>query len=196
MSSTLTRRDFAAKVSRLWAAIGLAGSSSLAAAARSAASGAADRLLGRYRVSLLLGARPVLATVDTKGIVKQLRAGALDPSETLLLRLEGVEAAKQPGVVWQVYLSEPWETTLQPTRPPFLGNLALFGRGIRGRPGFKPATFSFAADRAVLAALAAGAERLRLTFLATGPIVDGKPSPPRPAAKVKIPTVSFAVRSR
>lgn len=191
MSSRLTRQEFAARVARAGAAIGLAGLAS--AARRATAAALTDRLLFRWPVAAFqLGARPVSVAIGVRRTRKQLLELSEDATRTLLLRLDGVEAAKPPGVVWQVYVSAPGDATLHPTRPPFVGNLVLIGPGIR--PRFKPARLDFVAGRAVHAALAGGAERLRLTFVATGPLVDGKPSPPRPAAKVKVATVSFVVR--
>jgi hypothetical protein len=74
--------------------------------------------------------------------------------------------------------------------------MALFGMGIRDQAKkFMPASFSFPIDRAILAAAQAGAN-LALTFVPTGPLINGKPSSPKLASKVKIGGFSIAVETR
>jgi hypothetical protein len=145
---------------------------------------------------LTLWREPTVTKLDVRKLRAKLARIARSDEDTLLLRLDGVEAARQPGVVWKAYLTPPRHGLLLPRGPSFIGNVALFGPGLRDEPHFKPASFSFGADAAVAAALATGANELALTLVPTGPIIDGKPSPPRPAARVKVAAVRFMVHQR
>jgi hypothetical protein len=108
---------------------------------------------------------------------KRLLAAATSPDETVFLRLGGVHAAHQPGVVWKVYLG----------RSAFVGNVALYGTG--------QLSFSFPVDRALRAALGAGVDELAIRFVPTGPTVNGRPTAPKSAATVTVARLSLAISS-
>jgi hypothetical protein len=137
--------------------------------------------------AVTLGARPVAVRVDVSSVRTKLLATAASPSRTLFVRLDGVSAARQPGVVWRVYLG------VTPSSKPQLaiGTLALYADGLRTTHPFKPATFSYAADKAVTTLLGHGGHRLSLRFVAFGPLIGGKPSKPHPAADVRVTRISF-----
>jgi hypothetical protein len=143
---------------------------------------------------IALGARRVSVPLDVTHVRRQLLMVARSRSETLLLKLGGVEAARQPGVVWRIYLRAPADGTL--TRRAFVGDLALYGAGIHesGRT-FTPASFAFPADAAVEVALGDRARMLTMTFVPTAPLVDGKRTAAQPASKVRVERVSFASKT-
>jgi len=75
---------------------------------------------------------------------------------------DGVEAQRQPGTVWEVYVGAPAEELGQgPKSPYFVGTVSLFSVGIRsetherepGKEHKKTASFAFPINRAVRAAL-------------------------------------------
>jgi hypothetical protein len=74
----------------------------------------------------------------------------------MLLRLDNVAARRQPGTVWQVFLGLPRGEPPNTRSPHFIGNLALFGSGVRDASHhhhFQPAQFTFPVDHAISAAL-------------------------------------------
>jgi hypothetical protein len=115
--------------------------------------------------------------------------------EFLVLELDNVEAAKTPGVVWEVYLGLPPNAAPNAESPFFLGTMTLFAAGVRehAHEGFKPAKFTFRANRAILAALKSRQEQLRLLFVPTGPLIDGKPTHPKVQSPVRIGTINIAI---
>ena len=125
------------------------------------------------------------------------RLGPLAESKTdmLLLELDNVEAPRSPGVVWEVYLGLPPNAAPNPESPFFVGTLALFSAGVHNpsHGEFKPAHFIFRANRAIAASLRSNADQLRLVFVPSGPLIDGKPSRPRVQAPVRIGTVNLSV---
>jgi Common central domain of tyrosinase/Polyphenol oxidase middle domain len=134
---------------------------------------------------------------DISRIRERLLTIARRRNESVLIRLDDVVAARRPNAVWQVFLTPPNVTRLDPNGPFFIGTVALFGAGVReGAREFKPATFTFVADRAVQTALRTGADELALTFVAAGPVRDGRPSRPRVAARVRVGEVTMLVQTR
>lgn len=147
---------------------------------------------------ITLGNDRVTAKIDIGSEQASLAAAARSNAETLFLEIEGVEAEQQPGVVWEVYLGASASDLARGSESPaYIGNIALFGSGIRegGHHEFTPAHFSFPIDRAVQAGLKAGQTDLQLTFVPTGILIDGKPSSPEVAAKVTIGKVSIVTET-
>jgi len=145
---------------------------------------------------IVLKAEPVVFDFELKNLRQRLAAMAESKSETLFLELEGVEARLQPGVVWEVYLGAPAKNLKRDPRSPFyVGNLALFGNGIRSEAHgkFKPARFAFPINRAMGASLRKNEERVSITFVAHGILVDGKPSRPKVESPVHIGAVNITV---
>lgn len=142
-----------------------------------------------------LTARQVLQT-DVTRFRERLQTVARNTNASILIRLSNVIASKQPQTVWQIFLAPPNVKRLEPGGPYFVGTLAMFGAGVRGSHEFKPANFTFVADKAVQAALRGGTKRFALTFVAAGPLVNGKPSKPQIGAKVRVGSVDILVQTR
>jgi Common central domain of tyrosinase/Polyphenol oxidase middle domain len=138
--------------------------------------------------------RSVLA--DISRYRERLQAVARNENASVLVRVRNVVASRQPQTVWQVFLAPAGVERLQPGGPFFIGTMAMFGAGVRGAHDFKPATFTFVADRAVQAALRSGADRLALTFVAAGRLVNGKPSKPQIGANVRVGSIDVLVQTR
>ncbi|HTC92863.1 MAG TPA: tyrosinase family protein [Terriglobales bacterium] len=144
-----------------------------------------------------LGAQPVSMPVDARQIRDRLLPLAKSGNETVLLVLEDIEAATQPGIVWEVYLGLPANAAPDPEGPQFVGNVVLFGPGIRDQmPAgeFMPGHFAFAINRALLAALQGNEATLQVTFVPSGILIDGKSAPPQVATPARIGHAAFAVR--
>ena len=142
-----------------------------------------------------LNQQEVSIPINIKEFRQRLAPLAESKTETLLLELNNVEAERSPGAVWEVYLGLPPNTAPNPEGPFFVGTVALFAVGVRAHAhgDFKPAHFTFHANRQILAALRGNQEQLRLTFVPSGPLIDGKPSRPRVEAPVRIGAVNISV---
>jgi tyrosinase len=143
----------------------------------------------------LLAPRRVVQT-DVTGFRERLQTVARNKNASVLVRLGNVIASKQPQTVWQVFLAPPSVKRLDPSGPFYIGTLAMFGAGVRGSHEFNPATFTFVADKAVQAALRGGNDKVALTFVAAGGLVNGKPSKPRSGANVHVGSVDVLVQTR
>ena len=84
---------------------------------------------------------------------RALSSLAANAAHTLLLRLDDVVAERSPGIYWEVYV-EPRGARFDPNGPYYVGNVVLFGSGIRSEGGasFKPAHFVFPLNAALRAA--------------------------------------------
>src|SRR4051794_35205008 len=157
----------------------------------SARSQTSQELLFRWPVAPpALTGRTTSVRVDIQSARARILAAATSRSRLLLLRLSGVTAARQPGVVWRVLLRGPVSRSIG------VGTVALYQTGLRTEHPFRPAVFSFPVDRAVAVSLAGGAHTLTLTFVPTAPLVNGKPSQPRPKAIVEVGRISFITDQR
>jgi hypothetical protein len=138
-----------------------------------------------------LGEREVSVPIDIAKVRERIPALLESKTEKLVVELDNVEAEREPGVVWEVYLGKP--TSAEGSN--FLGTVSLFSAGVRSHAHkeFKPAHFSFPANRAVATALKANAEKTELVFVPTGPLMDGKPTQPKVLAPVKIGSVGLAI---
>jgi hypothetical protein len=154
---------------------------------------------------------PLLIELDGLLVIRSRRARIGRMSKSLQLRsrrpleqhrgddadraiADNVVAARQPGVHWRVFLAPPG-APLEAPGAFFVGNLTLFGHGIRGGHHFQPASFTFVAEGAVKRALAQGGSSLVLTLVPAGVLVDGKPTTPRPRSEVRIQRVTFLVET-
>ena len=79
---------------------------------------------------------------------------------------DDVVAERQPGIYWEVYVG-PRGVRPDPNGPYYVGNVALFGSGIRSEAasGFKPAHFVFPLTAAIRASRRAGDAHLVVTFV-------------------------------
>jgi tyrosinase len=129
-------------------------------------------------------------------LLQRVLSMAKNPSESVYLQLEGVQADRQPGVVWETYLGPSAAMTSNTESPSFVGNVVLFGTGIReGMPSmFRPAVFAFKINRAILAA-AAGGKILVVTFAPRGILVNGQLTHPKVRAPVRIGKMSIVVET-
>lgn len=134
--------------------------------------------------------------------VRELRQRVLkvagDAESELTLELEGVEADRQPDVYWEVYFGLGKGEKPNPESAHYIGNIALFGHGIRGgdhQHGGGPAKFSFKAGRAAKNALARDESGdLDLTFVPRGAVIKGQPDRVKPSATLDVGKVQLAAR--
>lgn len=145
-----------------------------------------------------LGPDRISIPIDLKNIRQRLMSVAESKTQTLQLQLTDVVAEKQPGVVWEVYVGLPPNVEPDPEGPYYVGAISLFAAGVRSEAHreFKPAEFSFSLERAIPAALKSNQDKLQVTFVPSGVLIDGKRSQPRVASKVRIGRVTIAVENR
>jgi Common central domain of tyrosinase/Polyphenol oxidase middle domain len=142
-----------------------------------------------------LNQEEVSIEINIKEIRERLMSLAESKTDLLLLELDNVEAERSPGVVWDVFLGLPRDAAPNPEGPFFVGTLALFSAGIRSHAHgeFKPAHFTLHANRAIATSLRSKQETLRLLFVPTGPLIEGKPSRAKVQAPVRIGTINLSV---
>jgi hypothetical protein len=75
----------------------------------------------------------VSVQINSKEFRQRLGPLAESRTETVLLELDNVEAEREPGVVWEVYLGLPPNAAPSSESPFFVGTVALFSTGIRSR---------------------------------------------------------------
>jgi tyrosinase len=147
---------------------------------------------------ITLGQEPVSVPIELKSLQQRLSSLAENKTATVFLELDGVEAERQPEVVWQVFLGPPTKTAPSEESPYFIGAVALFGQGIHSgaHDKFEPAHFAFPVSRTLLAGFKANQERWMITFVPRSILVDGKTSQPKVESPVKIASVSLAVETQ
>jgi tyrosinase len=135
--------------------------------------------------------RPLVAQQDRE-VGARLLTHARSQRETVVLNIRGVEADRHPGILWEVYVGLPPQARPTPSSPHFVGNLAMFGDGVRGE-GHHPGEFAFPLNRALLTR--ADAAGLEVTLIpSTGVEVGGRPQPPPQArAPVRIREMSLSL---
>jgi len=136
---------------------------------------------------------PVTVPIELGDLTQRIQSIAESPDHKLFLILDGIEAATQPGVTYQVYFGLPANTAAETKSPYYVGTFSLFGLGVRdeGHHGSTPAKFRFPANRAVTAALRSK-EKLTLTIVPSGILIDGRPSHPKARSSIRIRTISLA----
>jgi len=147
---------------------------------------------------ITLGPETVSVPIELKELRQRFGHLAENKGTTVFLELDGVEAERQPGVAWQVYLGLPAGTAPAQDSPYYIGALALFGPGIRtgSHEKFEPARFVFPVNRALLAGFKANQERFTITFVPSGILIDGKPSQPKVESSVKVASLAFTVETQ
>lgn len=142
-----------------------------------------------------LKGEPVSVPIELKDLRERLARFAAASKETLLLELDEVEAEKQPGVAWEVYLGPPGGASLDPEGPYYIGSLALFGTGVRSEAHHKfvPAHFEYPIGSALKAVFSRNEERITLTFVPSGILIDGKPSRVEVQSPVRIGKLTISV---
>lgn len=142
-----------------------------------------------------LRAEPVSFPIDAQ-IIREKVAPLLDSkTNSILLELDDVEAPTAPEAVWAVFVGLPPGAATDAKSPHFVGQLALFGSGIRDEKhhAYKPAHFTYPISRALQASLRANNDRIEVTFVPLGLIVNGKPAKPEVKAPVRIGKASLFV---
>lgn len=144
-----------------------------------------------------LGPARVSFPLDIKALRQRLMSLAESRTDTVLLAFDEVVSERSPGVVWEVYVGLPANAAPDPKSPFYVGNLSLFGAGVRSEAHheFQPARFRFAIDSALLAAFRSKEERVSVTFVPHGILVNGKPTQRKVASPVRIGAVSLAAQS-
>ncbi|MFI5093261.1 MAG: tyrosinase family protein [Candidatus Acidiferrum sp.] len=137
----------------------------------------------------------VSVPIELKEMIGKLRGVLESKTDRLLLKVDGVQAEEQPGVAWAVYVGPPGAVEEDVKSPAYVGTLSLFGSGVRGEKHheFRPAHFVYPLNRAVEAVLEANAERLQITFVPLGIVVDGKPRRPEVKSTVRIGKMSLVI---
>ena len=167
-------------------------------------SSAAYRFLQFYPLTLPpfppLGEQPVHIPLPIPAQLRQrLTNMAPNTSENIYLQLENVEAAAQPGVVWQTFVGPAapaartvaMANTAVESNAHFVGNVVLFGAGVRADMPNMPATLSFKINRALLASQGP----LAISFVPAGILIDGKPSHPQVRSTVQIGSARIVVET-
>lgn len=145
-----------------------------------------------------LGPEPVTFPIEIGQVRERIARVLENKSQKLLLQLGDIETETQPGVVWEVYVGLPAGQAPNPESPHYVGNIALFGSGIRNETHhgkFMPASFSFVINGAIEDAVRGSAEKVNVTFVPHGVLIDGKPSRPEVKSRVKIGSASLVVAS-
>lgn len=146
-------------------------------------------------LSVELTSEPTSFAIDTTKFGQQLANTVERGADTLLLELD-VEAERPPGAVWEVYVGLPAKATPDTSSVYYVGNVALYGAGIRSeaKERFKPAHFAFRLNRAVQAVLKAGSDKsLSVTFVPHGVLVDGRPSRPSVQSPVRVDQAMLSI---
>ncbi len=133
--------------------------------------------------------------IEIKDLRPRLAPLVESANDAVLLELDDVVAEKQPGVVWEVYVGLPEGAQPDPKSPYYVGSLSLFGAGVRSEAhgAFKPARFVYPINRALQAALKANEDRVPVTFVPIGILIDGKPSRPEVQSPVRIGRVTLTL---
>jgi tyrosinase len=124
------------------------------------------------------------------GPIEQIFLEAIRNNQDVVLKLNDVFTERQPGATWAVYVNLPSTAEPSPQSPFYVGSIGFFSSGIvseghhsEGHP-FEPVQFTFNINRAFLAS--PNAVPLTVTFVATGILINGKPSKPLVRSTVHI----------
>jgi tyrosinase len=142
---------------------------------------------------IILGPGPVEIPLDIPNL-ERMQQLAGNEKQKLLLQFDEVTTDKNPEASWEVYVGLPANAAANTESPFYVGNIVLFGAGIReeAHHGFTPAHFQFAVNRALLEAKKNNS-KISLRFVPHGILIDGKPSTPQVQSQVHINKVSIAV---
>jgi tyrosinase len=143
------------------------------------------------------GPDPGPIEINIREARQKLLTMSKEANTDVTLELDDIEADKQPSVYWEVYAGLPKGTRPSFDSPYYVGNIALFGHGIRDEhqhDGFKPASFEFKVDRAMQNALSKDESgKMDLTLVARGAGTKGNEAI-RSDANVTIGKARLAVR--
>ena len=142
-----------------------------------------------------LTGKDVTVELDIRQFAQRLAPLAESKTEQVFLELKDVEAERSPGAAWDVYLGLPPNTVPTPDSPFRVGTVSLFSAGIRSKTHkqFTPEHFEFRVNRAIAAAMRTNKEKLPLTFVPAGPLIDGKASRAEVKAPVHIGAINISI---
>ncbi len=146
-----------------------------------------------------IGAQPVHIPLPLTTEQRQtLTNRAPSSTENIYLQLQNVQASSAPNVVWQVYVGPATTPAAAMTpnapagkNPHYVGNVVLFGLGVKGGMPTMPATLSFKINRALLASQGP----LTITFVPAGILINGQPSHPQVRETVQIGKLRVVVET-
>jgi hypothetical protein len=136
----------------------------------------------------------VTLPVNFGDTLKQILTIVNSPDQPLFLVLDAIEAATQPGVLYEVFVGLPKGVAPNSSSPFFVGTFSLFGLGVHDEAGhgFKPAMFRFSAKK-VVAAVLREKGNVSVSVVPVNPDApNGEGSGVKPRAILKIGTISFA----
>lgn len=144
--------------------------------------------LSKTAVSVPLSA----AAADNKAFAPKLLESARAPGKTVVLQLKGIEADRDPGASWQVYVG-PAGLTPDPRSAYFVGVLGLFGGGIKSRKDhYHPGEFAFPISKSILGTN--DPSKLQVTFVPTSGVeVQGRSLPADVRADLTVAEMSIVV---
>ncbi len=110
------------------------------------------------------------------------------PDQHIYLQLGGIHTPTQPGVIWETYIGLPPNVAPDPSGPYYVGNVAMFGVGIRDQMPemFRPAQIALRINAALRASAQTSGGMLRVTFVPSGILINGKRSVPQVKSTVTI----------
>jgi len=159
------------------------------------------RLPLQQAIVLSSGSDPVSVDLDIRPQRERLSSAANNNDSDLTLDFGDIEADRQPNVYYEVYAGLPKGAKPEFGSPFYIGNIALFGQGVRDehhRVGFRSANFSFKVNRAVAMALRqnTNAGQLNILFVPRGPSQSLQVEAARSAANIRIGSISIGVQPK
>jgi Common central domain of tyrosinase/Polyphenol oxidase middle domain len=155
-----------------------------------------DILLKLQPIKLPPGPDPGPIEIDIRRLRDRLTK-SLGKDTEFALQLTDVTADRQPNVYWEIYFGLPKEERATSESPHYIGNLALFGGGVRGHEGHGAAhgaAFAFRIDEALKASLSQEKQgSVLLQFVARGAGTN-EPKELRSNASVNIGNAVISVR--
>jgi hypothetical protein len=152
--------------------------------------------------SAKLTGEPVSVPIDLAPIRQRLPKLLQSTDSFVALNFQ-LQAEREPGAVWEIYLGLPPDAPASGDSPCFLGTASLFSRGVlshsTGQPSSNPVLsflgFLFPAARALSASLKPNQSRVLVRFVPRGPLMNGKASQPKVQATVRCGSVNLALVS-
>lgn len=148
-------------------------------------------------IILQSNSQPVSVEVDVRSVREQLARTTREAGTNLTLDLTDIEADRQPEVYYEVYVGLPKGMTPRFNSPYYVGNVALFGQGIRGEQqhgGFRPANFSFKIKPAISAFLQGkqADEQLNVLFIQRGAASQENLAAPGQSSTIRIGGIAIS----
>jgi tyrosinase len=147
-------------------------------------------------------ARPVTRIMEMKqisaAVMSDAKAAIASPAQNLVLDFGDVSADTQPGVIFEVWVGIEGLPDEKTPQAHHIGDIALFAQGVRSNATHNDqphnATFSFPLDAAVGAALARGADKVKITVIPRDPLESsGKSALKKPASPLRITNMTVNI---